>query len=461
MRALMKFLFLIIAIAVVVGAGAWFWAGRGEGPQIDVRQPEKYVGQTSTAELVVTSPDGQFSRVEVVVEQGERTFPVFDLAQPGEATVRQEAADKLYVIRPIGKQALPELQPGPARLVVRAARPVLYGMRQLESEAVRDLEVRLEPPRVAVLSTFHYVNHGGAELVVYRATPPDVESGVRVGDVTYPGFPGSSVGIADNAVRVAFFALLPEQDLNTPMQVYARDPAGNQAVASMDERVFPKPFQRSRIGIDDRFLQHVVPQIAAANATKGYSTAPEDMLESFLTINGDLRRENNAYLVELARKTEPRMLWSGPFKALTNAAVEARFADNRTYLYEGKEVDRQVHLGFDLAVTQRIPVTAAHNGRVIHAGDLGIYGNCIVLDHGLGVQSLYAHLSSIAVNVGDQVQLGQELGRSGTTGLAAGDHLHFTMLVGGRAVNPVEWWDQKWMEDRVLRKIREAGGAVQ
>jgi murein DD-endopeptidase MepM/ murein hydrolase activator NlpD len=288
-----------------------------------------------------------------------------------------------------------------------------------------------------------------------------VESGVRVGDVTYPGFPGSSVGIADNAVRVAFFALLPEQDLNTPMQVYARDPAGNQAVASMDERVFPKPFQRSRIGIDDRFLQHVVPQIAAANATKGYSTAPEDMLESFLTINGDLRRENNAYLVELARKTEPRMLWSGPFKALTNAAVEARFADNRTYLYEGKEVDRQVHLGFDLAVTQRIPVTAAHNGRVIHAGDLGIYGNCIVLDHGLGVQSLYAHLSSIAVNAGDEVQLGQELGRSGTTGLAAGDHLHFTMLVGGRAVNPVEWWDQKWMEDRVLRKIREAGGAVQ
>jgi len=153
-------------------------------------------------------------------------------------------------------------------------------------------------------------------------------------------------------------------------------------------------------------------------------------------------------------------LWRGPFKPLTNAAVEARFADNRTYIYEGKEVDRQVHLGFDLAVTARVPVTAAHDGRVLHAGDLGIYGNAVVIDHGLGVQSLYAHLSSIDANVGDMVKMGHVLGRSGTTGLALGDHLHFTMLLNGNAVNPVEWWDPKWTEDRVLRKIREAGGAV-
>jgi murein DD-endopeptidase MepM/ murein hydrolase activator NlpD len=458
-RAFFKFVFFLLVLAVLVGAGAWFWAGRGDGPQIEVRQPGKYVGQATTAELVVTSPDGRFTRVDVQVEQGGKTFPVFSLAQP-DGAVRQESADKLYVMRPIGKQALPELQQGPAVIRVRAARPVLYGLRELESEAVRDLEVRLQPPQVAVLSTFHYINHGGAEFVVFRATPADVETGVRVGDRTYPGFPGSAVGIKDPAARVAFFALLPDQDLDTPMQVFARDAAGNEAVASMDHRPFAKPFQRSRIQIDDRFLQHVVPQIAAANAGQQYSTQPNDYLASFLKINGDLRRENNAYLVELAAKTEPRMLWSGPFKALTNAAVEARFADNRTYVYQGKEIDRQVHLGFDLAVTQRVPVTAAHHGRVVHASDLGIYGNCVVIDHGLGVQSLYAHLSSMDVKVGDEVKMDQVLGRSGTTGLAAGDHLHFTMLVSGNAVNPVEWWDQKWNEDRVIRKIREAGGAV-
>ena len=460
MLGLIKFLVVVIVLAVVVLGGAWIWAGRAEGPQIQFRAPEKYVGQVTPLELVVESPDGQFSRVEVTLEQGGQTFPIFNLDQPAQGTVRQESAQQIFISRPIGKQALPELKSGAARIVVRAARPVVYGIRQAEAEAARDVEVRLEVPRVAVLSTFHYINHGGAEFVVYRATPGDVASGVRVGDRTYPGFPGSAVGIKDEATRVAFFALLPDQDLNTPIQVFARDGAGNEAVASMDHRPFPKPFQRSRIAIDDRFLQHVVPQIAAANPGKQYSSAPDAMLASFLTINGDLRRENGAYIAELAKKSEPRMLWRGPFKALTNASVEARFADNRTYVYQGKDVDQQVHLGFDLAVTAMVPLTAAHDGRVVHAGDLGIYGNCVIIDHGLGVQSLYGHLSSIDVKVGDAVKKDLVIGRSGTTGLAFGDHLHFTMLVNGNAVNPVEWWDQKWMEDRVTRKIREAGGGV-
>jgi len=140
------------------------------------------------------------------------------------------------------------------------------------------------------------------------------------------------------------------------------------------------------------------------------------------------------------------------------ASIEAAFADNRTYIHDGQEIDRQVHLGFDLAVTQRIPVLAANTGVVVYAADLGIYGNCVIVDHGLGVQSLYAHLSSIDVKEGDRVEKGHVLGRSGMTGLAGGDHLHFTMLVNGEAVNPVEWWDPKWMQDRVLRKIAEAGG---
>ena len=105
-----------------------------------------------------------------------------------------------------------------------------------------------------------------------------------------------------------------------------------------------------------------------------------------------------------------------------------------------------------------MPIVAANNGKVVLADYLGIYGNCVILDHGLGVQSLYAHLSSIDVKPGDNVDKAQPLGRSGMTGLAGGDHLHFTMLVGGYPVNPVDWWSTQWMEDRVLRKIREAGG---
>jgi murein DD-endopeptidase MepM/ murein hydrolase activator NlpD len=291
---------------------------------------------------------------------------------------------------------------------------------------------------------------------VFRATPADVAAGVRVGEVSFPAFPGSSVGIADPAARVAFFVLGYDQDINAPVSVFARDPAGNEATSVVERRQFPKPFMKSRIEIDDRFLQRVVPAIAENTPGAGIDT--NDLVKGFLTINNNLRQQNNQAMAALASKTRPEMMWREQFSQLGNTAVESRFADFRTYFYQGKEIDRQVHLGFDLASLQQAPVPASNRGVVIFAGFLGIYGNCIVLDHGFGVQSLYAHLSTMDVKEGDAVEKGQQLGRTGTTGLAGGDHLHFTILVNGVAVNPVEWWDGHWMEDRVFRKIREAGG---
>jgi murein DD-endopeptidase MepM/ murein hydrolase activator NlpD len=132
------------------------------------------------------------------------------------------------------------------------------------------------------------------------------------------------------------------------------------------------------------------------------------------------------------------------------------FADQRTYLYQGREVDRQTHLGFDLAAVARTPVPAPNTGVVRLARYFGIYGNAVVLDHGLGLMTLCAHLSSLEVQQGQTVERGQTLGRTGATGLAGGDHLHFTTLVRGLPVNPIEWWDGKWIRDRITSKLSAA-----
>ena len=455
MRVLLKLVFFLLILAVIVGGGAWLWAGRMAGPTLELKQPEKFVGVGTTLELRASSPDGQFSRLDVAVEQNGKSWPVYALDQKAASTA--DPARQIYVMRPIGKRAIPELQNGNARITVRAARPVVYGIRQAETTVTRDVQVRLEPPRVEILSTFHYINVGGSEFVVYRATPPDVDSGVRVGDVEYRGYPASGVGInADPATRVAFFALLWNQDRNAPINVFARDVAGNEVSAPLDHMVFPKVYQKSRIEIDDRFIGRVVPAIAAASPDEKIDTS--DLLAGFLQINRDLRKKNNQYLVDLAKKSSPQLLFRDEFQQLGNSQVEAKFADTRTYIYKGKEVDQQVHLGFDLAVTANVPIVASQKGVIVHASDLGIYGNCVVIDHGMGVQSLYGHLSSIGVKVGDTVQKGQQLGRSGMTGLAGGDHQHITMLVGGQQVTPVDWWSKQWMQDRVLRKIMAAGG---
>jgi len=456
-RTLGKFFAFLILLAVICGGAAWIWAGRQPGPTVEFRQPDRFVGQSSTLELMVQAPQGQFSQLEVAIEQGGKSYPVFSIEQPTEATTKQDAADRLYVMRPIGKQAIPDLQAGPARIVVRASRPVVYGLRQAESTATRDVQVRLDPPRASVVSTFHYINLGGSEFLVYRVSPDDVESGVRVGNIEYTGYPAKGAGISsDPALRVAFFAMLFDQDPRSAVQVFARDPAGNEVVVPVDHQVFPKPYGKSTIPLDDAFLQRVVPAIASNSPNEKIPT--DDVLAGFLKINGDLRKKNNQYLMELSKKSAPELFFKDAFQQLGNSQVEAKFADTRTYTYKGKDVDKQVHLGFDLAKTANVSIVASQHGRVVHASDLGIYGNCVVIDHGMGVLSLYGHLSSIGVKVGDMVEKGQELGRSGMTGLAGGDHLHFTMIVGGQQVTPVDWWSPQWMQDRVLRKITAAGG---
>jgi murein DD-endopeptidase MepM/ murein hydrolase activator NlpD len=452
----MKILIGLLLILLLAAGGAWVYEGRGGAPVIAIEKPGKFMGQRGVLDLTVSAPNGALSNLDVTLEQGGKSAPLYSTTQPGSAGLKQDAPDRVRLTRNISRADVPSLKSGAATIRVNAERTALFGLRHLSSTATREVQVRLEPPRVSVASMHHFVNHGGAEMVVYRASPAGVQSGVRVGDVTYRGYPLSGAGVnAEPALHAAFFALLYDQDLNTPISVVATDDAGNQATAPLDAKVFPKQFRRSRIEISPQFLQRVVPAILENTPTFTVQD-PNDPVAAFLAINRDLRRANAETIASYGRKSAPQMLWNGAFMQLGNSQVEALFADHRTYLHDGKEIDQQVHLGFDLAVTAAVPVLAANDGTVLHADYLGIYGNCVIIDHGFGVQSLYGHLSSIDVKPGDMVRKAQPIGRSGMTGLAGGDHLHFTMLVHGRPVNSVEWWDSHWMEDRVLRKIREA-----
>jgi murein DD-endopeptidase MepM/ murein hydrolase activator NlpD len=454
----MRKLLAVLVLLLVVALGVFVAAGRMSGPVITIAAPEKFVGTATPLDVLIDAPGGRLSSVRVSFEQGGTQSAIAALGGEGEeALPAADANGRVRVAKEIGKAAVPAIKSGPATIVVTASRPVLGGLRRVESRVTREVQVRLERPTVSVLSTHHYVNAGGSEMIVYRVSPADVMSGVAVGDLEYPGYPAAGAvadGVApigDPAVRVAFFALRYDQPPSTPMHLYARDEAGNTARADFEFRVFPKTFKQSRIELDDRFLDRVVPAILAGTT----EIKPEgSTLDKFLAINGDLRRRNSAKVTSLAAQTSPEMLWRGVvFHPFTNSAVEAAFADYRTYFYQGREVDRQVHLGFDLASYANTPIVAANRGKVLLAENLGIFGNCVVIDHGMGVQSLYAHLSSIEVQPGAMVEKDQPLGKSGITGLAGGDHLHFTMLVNGQSVNPIEWWDSHWIQDRVLRKL--------
>ncbi len=452
----MRYLLGLILLLLLAAGGAYVVAGRAAVPSIEIGKPEKFVGTTTPLEVTFGAPGGKLTSASVFFEQNGKRTPLYALDNPAGATVKPDGPDRLHITRDIGKQAIPDIKTGPARIVVTASRPVFRGIRTLQAMASRDVQVRLERPTVSVVSNKHYINLGGSEMIVYRAAPADVASGVVVGDLEYPGYPATGatvegVSIKDPSLRIAFFALRYDQDVKTPMHLFARDEAGNSARGDFDYVTFPKPFKKSRIELDDRFLDRVVPAILAGTT----DVKPEgDQLAKFLVINGELRRKNAAKIASMSKQSAPEIYWRGVvFHPFANNAVESAFADKRTYVYKGKEVDQQTHLGFDLASFTGVPIVAANRGKVVLAEELGIYGNCVIVDHGMGVQSLYGHLSSIGVKAGEMVEKEQELGKSGMTGLAGGDHLHFTMLVSGQMVNPVEWWDAHWIQDRILRKL--------
>lgn len=454
MGFLFRFLIkLALIVAILAGIG-WFVVGRAYAPSIEIRQPTKFVGSNAEYEFVVTAPEAELADLKVEFEQNGQVTEL----KPSE--IKAEG-DGVIVRGPIGRGVLRGVQEGAGTLRVSAARTAFGRIRTKAASAEKDLEVRLRPPRLQVLSTHHYINQGGAEAVVYRVEPAGVPSGVMVGDRRFPGYPASGAAnlapdlpkdkLADPALHIAFFALDWNQDPGTPISLVAEDEAGNRARADFERRVFPKAFRKSTIPLDDTFLNRVVPAIEAETPSL---QAQGSLIDRYLVINRDLRKTNNDEIAKMREKTSKELLWSGPFMPFASGAVQASFADQRTYVYQGNNVDNQVHLGFDLASNANAPVMAGNRGTVIYTGYLGIYGNTVVIDHGMGLQSLYAHLSSIGTSVGQTVERGGELGRTGITGLAGGDHLHYTMLLQGQAINPVEWWDAHWIEDRILRKLR-------
>jgi murein DD-endopeptidase MepM/ murein hydrolase activator NlpD len=336
-----------------------------------------------------------------------------------------------------GSKEAPSLKEGNARLVVEGQSNDLRGATDTIST---DVDVVLRPPSISADGFEHYINQGGSEMVLLTPAGSWSEAGVRVRNDTYRSFP-----IAGSMQRLALFAYPWDTPLDTAPVVFAKNSAGTEATARFSYKIFPKKFRMRDLTIDDKFLDKVVNQIEPGGTG--------DLLSRFLKINGELRRQNNKTLSDLRFKTADKFLWTDSFLQLANSKVESEFADVRSYIYNGKKVDQQVHLGFDLAVSAHTPVVASNDGRVVWAAPLGIYGNCIVVDHGYGLQSIYGHLSSIAVKEGDMVKLGQDMGKSGSTGLAGGDHLHYSMQVEGVEVNPVEWWDAHWIKDHVQNRL--------
>ena len=415
-------------------------------PVVTLPDSLKTIGQATPVTASIADPHG-IRRADAYIEQNGERHKVAEVEHPSRRFHWLHGAPAETVAFTAGVKNTPQLKDGSARLIVEATSNDFRGKTV---EVARDVIVATQPVRVSVDSDQHYLYVGMADLVTYNVSGAATASGVRVGDETFPGWPMP----AGKPGEFSLFAFGWNIPMDTMPVVYAVGPGGDEAHGEMVVR-FPKreqPKYRVRdLQIDDKFMQKVVNELDPNGSG--------DMVERFVRINSEMRKANNQTLADLKTKTEPKFLWSQPFQQQPNTKVEANFADMRNYIYQGKKIDQQTHLGYDLSSTQHVGVQASNDGRVVYAAPLGIYGNCIVVDHGYGLQTIYGHLSEIDVHEGDTVKRGQVMGKSGMTGMAGGDHIHFSMQLEGVQIDPKEWWDAHWIQDHVARRVDLPGFA--
>jgi murein DD-endopeptidase MepM/ murein hydrolase activator NlpD len=405
---------------------------------IEVNPAVKAVGDSTPVHVTLTNPHGVRS-VKAVLEQDGKSSSIPGPQQPAHRLRFFKNEKPASVTLNVGRGNAPALHDGKAKLTIEAQSNDLRG----ETTTVSfDVDVITRPPHVVADGVEHYVNQAGCGLVTFTPSGYVSDSGVLVKDYAFRSFP---VPNHPNE-RFSLFAYPWDLPMGIEPVVFAANPAGVRATSPFHVKLFHKKFHKSTIVLTDAFMQKVVSDIDPENKVPG------DLLTRFIYMNRELRKQNNKTLYDLRLKTEQAFLWKGPF-IRPKTKNEAFFADDRTYTYNGKEVDRETHLGFDLADRKHMPIYAPNSGKVIYADRLGIYGNCIVIDHGYGLQTIYGHMSQFIAKVGDKIDKGQQIGVSGETGMAGGDHLHFSMQVDGVQVNPIEWWDEHWIQDRVLSKL--------
>lgn len=434
-------LVLLGALVVLAGVVRWYKLEPGP-PQVDFAQVGDPMGRAVSGDIVVRASGRPGLRhVEVRLVANGQPISLFSEDFPSSPRVTER---RIALNTDLATTGAVE---GPATLEVVAdtyAWHILGGQRQ--AVASRNVTIDTTPPRVDVITTQNNMRLGGVSLALFRVSADATDVSVRVDPYAFPAIRGY---FADPAVAMALFAVPQDLSVAARPTVRAVDAAGNATEVALPVAIKNRQFPERQLPIDDAFLQRKVPEILS----KVGKPVPADLVQGYLVVNRDVRRESEEKLDALTARTADVPLWTGPFRRQTNAAPMSAFADRRSYVYKGETIDKQTHLGYDLASLKRAPVEATQAGVVLFAGYLGIYGDTVVIDHGLGVSSLYGHLSSIGVKEGQTVQAGEIIGQTGESGLAGGDHLHFSILLRGVQVDPLEWWDPKWMREHLTAQI--------
>lgn len=321
-----------------------------------------------------------------------------------------------------------------------------------------DIHVDYKKPNVNILSHSYSITQGGSALVVFQASDDNLDKlYVEAGGNHFKPQPYKQEGYY--AVLVAW----PFNMKSFKAKVVAVDKAQNKRVAEIPFYLKNHKYRVSWIKASDKFIDGKITDLASSDPE--YANI-DDRIERFVAINETMRLKNEELIHSLSKNISSDILeeWKmKKFYPLRNGQKVASYGDERHYYYKSKEnkISHSYHVGYDLASTKMATIKSSNAGKVVYASHNGIYGNMPLIDHGLGLYSLYGHCSELLVSEGDEINIGQAIAKTGVSGLALGDHLHFGILVQGIEVRPVEWFDQSWIRKNVDNIFKAADKIIE
>ncbi len=443
-----RFLLTILLILILITiAGGYILFFESEKPDAGFGSTGEYVGQDSIVEYLVSDKKSGIRSISLYAAQGETQKVLHTVTFPRSSYKGQ--AGPLEDNKSLPFNGLKHgFKDGSLTLTLEVTDFSFNGWLKGNKTVVeKHVTIDTKPPRIQIIHDEKYIIPGGSGVAIYRLFEKDSRHGVAVNGHFNPGF---LIGDGRDDTYISFFALPFDADKIDSLAITAVDRAGNSANVPFSTVYKADKKKKDRINVSNSFLSKKIPEFQ-----QYYPAMSGSPLDKYLYINNTIRKQNNQEISALCKNPLDERLWRGKFLRMAGSS-RAGFADYRTYFYDGKAVDNQVHLGMDIASTRRAEVKASNRGMVIFADYLGIYGNMVMLDHGQGVFSLYSHLSKINVTPGDKVDQKAVLGLTGTTGMAGGDHLHFSMLINGIFVMPKEWWDQHWIDVTIEEPITDS-----
>ncbi|MCE3037215.1 M23 family metallopeptidase [Helicobacter sp. faydin-H20] len=323
-----------------------------------------------------------------------------------------------------------------------------------------DFEVDTEAPLVRMVASSYKISYGGSALLIFKIEDKSTrEVIVTNGTDQFKAFPFLQKG---------YYAVLIAWSIRNKIfngTITAIDQAFNTKKVAIPIIKDPNVHYRfSKIKISDQFLNTKLDHLIDVIGERSPSSFSEP-LEKFKYINELIRNKDENIIFRTTNASDYqgylKPIHFNVFLPLKKAQVVGSFGDDRTYLYKDKKFSHSMHLGLDIANYKNAPILSTNAGEVLFTGLLGVYGNTVLIDHGMGLSSLYSHMSEFEVKAGDVINAYTEIGKTGQTGWAFGDHLHLGILVQGYPVRVAEWMDAKWIKSNITDVFLKAQNIIE